>query len=49
MALITKAVKGTQDILPADSYKWQHVERVIEDVCRAYGYKEIRTLSLIHI
>lgn len=48
MALITKAVKGTQDILPADSYKWQHVERVIEDVCRAYGYKEIRTPVFEH-
>ena len=48
MALITKAVKGTQDILPADSYNWQHVERVIEDVCRAYGYKEIRTPVFEH-
>ena len=27
MALITKAIRGTQDVLPADSYKWQHAEQ----------------------
>ena len=23
---IHKAIRGTQDVLPADSYKWQHIE-----------------------
>lgn len=27
MELITRAIRGTQDVLPADSYKWQHVEQ----------------------
>ena len=26
MAEINRAVKGTGDVLPADSYKWQFVE-----------------------
>ena len=30
MELITRAIRGTQDVLPADSYKWQHVEQPSE-------------------
>ena len=43
MALITKKIKGTEDILPRDSYKWQFVERVLADEARVYGFSEIRT------
>lgn len=35
--------RGTQDVLPLDSYRWQQVERVIRQVCTVYGYDEIRT------
>lgn len=38
-----KALRGTQDILPAASRKWQYVEKMIRDICERYGYREIRT------
>jgi len=40
--MLTKAPKGTKDILPSEVYKWQYVERIMADVCRSFGYKEIR-------
>ncbi|MGN7388478.1 histidine--tRNA ligase [Sporosarcina sp. SAFN-015] len=38
-----KVPRGTQDILPSESWKWQKVESIIRDVCDKYRYKEIRT------
>ncbi len=38
-----KVPKGTQDILPGQTEKWQKVEAVIRELCRVYRYKEIRT------
>lgn len=38
-----KVPRGTQDILPAESWKWQRVEAIIREVCEMYRYKEIRT------
>ncbi|MCG7345044.1 histidine--tRNA ligase [Sporosarcina sp. ACRSL] len=38
-----KVPRGTQDILPSESWKWQQVESIIRDVCDNYRYKEIRT------
>lgn len=35
--------RGTQDILPKDSYKWQFIEDILKDVCEKYNYQEIRT------
>ncbi|WP_147803005.1 histidine--tRNA ligase [Alkalicoccus halolimnae] len=35
--------RGTQDILPGDSEKWQIIEAKAHDLCRRYNYKEIRT------
>ncbi|WOS96391.1 histidine--tRNA ligase [Nosocomiicoccus massiliensis] len=35
--------RGTQDILPKDSYKWQFIEDTLIDVCEKYNYQEIRT------
>ena len=29
MAVITRKVKGTEDILPRDSYKWHFVEDIM--------------------
>lgn len=43
MALITKAVKGTKDVLPNDIYKNQYVESTMLDIAGRYGYREIRT------
>ncbi|GGG27289.1 histidine--tRNA ligase [Lysinibacillus alkalisoli] len=38
-----KVPRGTQDILPGESAKWQRVEEVIRELCRVYRYDEIRT------
>ncbi len=35
--------KGTKDVLPQDSYKWQYVESVARDVATLFNLKEIRT------
>ncbi len=43
MALEIKSIKGTQDILPSQSYKWQFVERLFIDTAKLYGFKEMRT------
>jgi len=40
---MTKAVKGTRDILPPSSAAWNHVEAVAREVFRTYNYAEIRT------
>ena len=42
MALEIKSIKGTQDVLPSQSYKWQFVERLFLDTARLYGFKEMR-------
>ena len=36
-------VKGTHDILPNESNKWQNLESIVNLVCAQYGYHEIRT------
>lgn len=35
--------KGTKDMLPKDSYKWQKVREVLVELCRKYNLKEIST------
>lgn len=46
--LITKAPKGTEDLLPQDSYKWQFIERNFREVCANFGYSEIRVPTFEH-
>lgn len=48
MALITKKIKGTEDVLPKESYKWQFVEKIMRDESRKFGFKEIRTPVFEH-
>ncbi len=38
-----KAPKGTKDVLPKDSYKWQYIEKKWDQICSEYGFKEMRT------
>ena len=40
--------KGTKDVLPADSYKWQYVESVARDTATLFNLKEIRTPTFEH-
>ncbi len=37
-----RAVRGMNDILPAESWLWQHFETVAQEVMGLYGYQEIR-------
>lgn len=48
MALITKAIKGTKDVLPKDVYKNQYIEATCLGVAEQFGYKEIRTPVFEH-
>ncbi len=46
--MITKAPRGTKDIIPKDSYKWNYVENKFKNICKLYGYEEIRTPIFEH-
>ena len=48
MALITKAIRGTQDVLPSESHKWQHVEQTALAIARDFGFREMRTPVFEH-
>ncbi|TWT09047.1 histidine--tRNA ligase [Planomicrobium sp. CPCC 101079] len=43
-----QAPRGTYDVLPDQSGKWQEVEQKINELCRLYQYKEIRTPIFEH-
>ena len=38
-----RTVKGTHDILPVDSIKWQKLEKIFYQTCKLFSFKEIRT------
>ena len=40
--------KGTKDILPQDSYKWQFIENAARETARIFGAQEIRTPTFEH-
>ena len=40
--------KGTRDILPEESFKWQIVEERLKKVLDSYNYKEIRVPVFEH-
>ncbi|WP_449036072.1 histidine--tRNA ligase [Peptostreptococcus stomatis] len=46
--MLTKAPRGTKDIIPAEAYKWNYLEEKFRDLCRLYGYEEIRTPVFEH-
>ncbi|MBS3950414.1 MAG: ATP phosphoribosyltransferase regulatory subunit, partial [Peptococcaceae bacterium] len=46
--MLTTSPRGTQDILPGQSYKFQYVEDTFRDLCRRFGYQEIRTPVFEH-
>lgn len=43
-----KRPRGTNDFLPEDTAKWQYVEQILRDLCKDYGYEEIRTPIFEH-
>ena len=48
MKLLTKAVRGTQDILPSDSYKFRFVQDIMLNEAILFGVKEISTPIFEH-
>lgn len=48
MAVLTNAPRGTQDILPAQSGKWQYVENTLLRTAELFGFQEIRTPVFEH-
>lgn len=40
--------KGTKDVLPEDSYKWQFIEESARQVAKAFNIREIRTPVFEH-
>ncbi|MCQ2553809.1 MAG: histidine--tRNA ligase, partial [Clostridia bacterium] len=40
--------KGTKDILPSESYKWQFVENKFKNTCKKFGFNEFRTPIFEH-
>ena len=48
MSEINRAVKGTNDLLPNDSYKWQFVEKKMLETAALFGFSEIRVPVFEH-
>ena len=48
MALLTKAPRGTADLLPSESYKLRFIEKTLADTAALYGFQEIRTPVFEH-
>ena len=46
--LITTAPRGTKDLLPSESYKWQYIEEEFKKVCAQFNYKETRVPTFEH-
>lgn len=46
--LITQAPKGTQDVLPSESGRWQDIEAKMRETCRLAGFREVRTPVFEH-
>ncbi len=43
-----KAPKGTKDVLPQESYKWQYIEQLVREITALAGYREMRTPVFEH-
>lgn len=48
MAYLTNAPRGTQDVLPPASGKWQYLEETARDVAALWGFGEIRIPTFEH-
>ena len=46
--MLTQAPKGTRDVLPADSYRWQFIENRMRSAAALAGYREVRTPVFEH-
>ena len=48
MELVTKAIKGTLDTLPNESYKIQYLEAAMRETAENFGFFEVRTPVFEH-
>ena len=48
MSNALRAVRGMNDLLPADAPLWTHFEKIIRNWLKSYGYREMRTPILEH-
>ncbi|SFE18173.1 histidine--tRNA ligase [Peptostreptococcus sp. D1] len=46
--MVISAPRGTKDITPKESYKWNFLENKFKEICSIYGYEEIRTPIFEH-
>lgn len=46
--LITKAPKGVAEVLPQDSYRWHAIEDRMREMCRRFGFREVRVPTFEH-
>lgn len=46
--MLTNAAKGTKDMMPEEAYKWHYLEKKFAEICRRYGFSEIRTPTFEH-
>ena len=46
--MLTKAPRGTKDILPDKVGDWLYLENLIRKLCGQFGYREIRTPIFEH-
>ena len=48
MSINISSPRGTSDVLPSESYKWQYIENKLSSVCKRFGYAETRTPTFEH-
>lgn len=43
LGFLVKAPRGTRDILPGESYKWEYVIKILEEQAKLFGFVRVRT------
>ena len=46
--MLTQAPRGTRDVLPTESYRWQYIESKMRQAAAEAGYREVRTPVFEH-
>ena len=46
--MLTQAPRGTRDVLPTESYRWQYIEGRMRTAAASAGYREVRTPVFEH-
>ncbi len=46
--MLIKAPRGTYDILPEESSRWQYIEKIMRETAEIFGYREVRVPIFEH-